>query len=47
MKKLFAIIALVMLTASATVSANNTDKPVVTSETGDSAQGNMKSKVLL
>ncbi|MFN3907655.1 MAG: hypothetical protein ACK4JX_01325 [Flavobacterium sp.] len=47
MKKLFAIIAFVMLTASATVNANNNDKPVVTSESGDSNQGLTKSRVLL
>lgn len=47
MKKLFALIALVVLTASAAVTANNNEKPVVTAETGDSGQGNTKSRVLI
>ena len=47
MKKLFALIALVMLTALAAVTVNNNDKPVVTAETGDSGQGASKSRVLL
>jgi hypothetical protein len=47
MKKLFALIALVVLTASAVVKANNNDNPVVTTESGDSNQGASKSRVLL
>lgn len=47
MKKLFALIALVVLTASAAVTTNNNEKPVVTTETGDSTQGLTKSKVLI